>query len=108
MIGGAISPSTAELIPIENGKILPSVESEKVVPKNRNQLVPSVESEKVVPKNSNQLVLALEQEWLHHCTIQVKRLQTQPIQFNLKVSTSTILLTGGWERFGAGVILSLF
>merc|ERR1711953_804024 len=66
LIGGAISPSTAELIPIENGKILPSVESEKVV-----------------PKNSNQLVLALEQEWLHHCTIQV--------------STSTILLTGGWK-----------
>ena len=77
MIGGAISPSTAELIPIENGK--------------------SVESEKVVPKNSNQLVLALEQEWLHHCTIQVKKLQTQPIQVNVKVSTSTILLTGGWE-----------
>ena len=80
LIGGAISPSTAELIPIENGKIIPSVESEKFV-----------------PKNSNQLVLALEQEWLHHCTIQVRKLQTQPIQVNVKVSTSTILLTGGWE-----------
>ena len=80
LIGGAISPSTAELIPIENGKILPSLESEKVS-----------------PKNSNQLVLALEQEWLHHCTIQVRKLQTQPIQVNVKVSTSTILLTGGWE-----------
>ena len=73
MIGGAISPSTAELIPIENGKITPSVESEKVV-----------------PKNSNQLVLALEHSGK-------KKIQTQPIQVNLKVSSSTILLTGGWE-----------
>merc|ERR1711962_354143 len=68
LVGGAISPFTAELLPIENDHLVPSLEN--------NHLVTSVE-------NNNSLVLTLEHEWLHHCTIEV--------------SSSTILLTGGWE-----------
>ena len=51
LVGGAISPSTAELIPIDNDNLRPNAESGH--------------------KRGNMLVFGLEQEWLHHCSIQV-------------------------------------
>ena len=58
LIGGAISPFTAELLPFENNQLVPKFKN--------NHLVTSVE-------NNNSMILTLEHEWLHHCTIEVER-----------------------------------
>ena len=58
LVGGAISPFTAELLPIKNDHLVPNFEN--------NHLVTSVE-------NNNSMILTLEHEWLHHCTIEVGR-----------------------------------
>ena len=54
MVGGAISPFTAELLPIENDHLVPKFENDHL-------------------ENNNSMILTLEHEWLHHCTIEVER-----------------------------------
>ena len=58
LVGGAISPFTAELLPIENDYLAPNIENDHL--------------EKIVEKN-NSMILTLEHEWLHHCTVEVER-----------------------------------